>query len=121
MKTKNQNNGKVDTSGILSWNLRVLVYGPVFLALVILILSVVIADIVFNTTIPYKIGGIIIGLCSIVAGLGGVPQIIRREMPGLFFGTFIRGTLPVIMGILQIVMFCGGGLVVIVATLIDYY
>lgn len=106
---------------LYQWDIRLVVYGPLFIGLGLLILIAFISKFVFYTAIPYRLGGFIIGFCSIVTGLGGIPQIIRKEMPGIMWGSKVSGLVPVVSGIVQLVLFSGGGLIVIIATLCENY
>ena len=82
----------------------ILVYTPVFIALIAFLAWYFLADKIFSGEIPELYSSFVTILCALIASLGGFVQILRQESPGLL-GVSFRGILPVLSGILW-VAFC---------------
>jgi hypothetical protein len=83
------------TNWFLTTNITVAIAAPLLVALTLLAFLLFVGVDVFHGKIPETYGFLSIALCSFVASLTGLIQIIRRETYGLVGGT-VRGVWPIV-------------------------
>ena len=86
-------------------NIFILVSLPAFIGMIIFFGGAFVSQKIFTNIEPLKLTAIFGCIGGIIMGFSGLIQIYRREMPGIYMGSVIRGWYPVITGILWVI-FC---------------
>ncbi len=90
------------------------IYTPMIVGLLLFPMGIIFGYLIDNKILAEIIS---IGLSSIIVGLSGIWCIKYRIVPGI---PTLRGKVAVAFGILFILMFTGGGIVSIFATIFDW-
>ncbi len=103
---------------LMTVNIFIAMAIPIIISIVFAILWFSILHILFGDSFPdiYRdIGG---GIASIIFGLCGMIQLVRREAPGFSILKPFRGTYAIINGIIITLVFEGLGIVLIITSLV---
>jgi hypothetical protein len=72
----------------------------------------------YGNNLPELYSGIGLCIASLIFGFCGIVQILRRESPGLALNKPFRGPWALFSGIMMTIIFEGGGIIMLIITLL---
>lgn len=83
---------------IFETNIYILTAIPVVAAILLVAAWVVVAHEIYGPVPPMRVTGVVIAMAAFIVSLSGLVQIVRREAPGVFWRSPLKGIFPVLSG-----------------------